>query len=136
MIIQTGSINQAIDQAIGSVADFCALEHIDNYHETRLSLFIEELIANTFNHGYAPGESVAELVFNLERNDDLVTLTYRDKGIPFDPHSDLPEDDRSKELEERQVGGLGWALIFKLCERVEYMRDGDENKTILFRRIT
>ena len=106
---------------------------LSKHHQTTLSLFAEALIANIFNHGQAAAGSTVKI--ELELDGDVATLIYRDKGIPFDPHHDLPDDGRTLSPNERQVGGLGWPLILEMCERVDYLRDGNENRVTLIRRL-
>jgi len=125
--------HQTINLAIAFIAKWCAQEGVEAYHEHRFSLIIEELIANTFEHG-APAENSA-LELDMSRTGDLVTIFYVDAGSPFNPNEDLAGDDRNKDMEDRRVGGLGWPLIYQLCESVNYVRRDDQNRTTLVRRL-
>ena len=54
-----------------------------------------------------------------------------DEGKPFDPRRDLRPDDRSLDLDDRCVGGLGWPLIQELCESIDYQLKGTTNVTTI-----
>jgi len=122
-------LDRTIDQAMKYIVDFCHEKGLENSSETTLSLLAEELISNTFKYGEAAPGSTIGLALHLEAG--LLVLKYRDAGMPFDPHHDLSEDDREMSLEDRRIGGLGWPLIFDLCERVDYVRDRQQNITTL-----
>jgi len=122
-------LDLTIDQAVKHIAEFCHDQGLESSSETTLSLLVEELISNSFKYGAAAPGSAIGLELRLEAG--LLVLRYRDAGIPFDPHHDLSEDDREMSLEDRRVGGLGWPLIFDLCERVDYVRDREQNVTTL-----
>jgi anti-sigma regulatory factor (Ser/Thr protein kinase) len=122
-------LDLTIDQAVRYIAEFCHDQGLENSSEVTLSLVAEELISNTFKYGEAAPGSAIGLALRLESG--LLVLRYRDAGLLFNPHHNLSEDDREKRLEDRRIGGLGWPLIFDLCERVDYVRDGEQNITTL-----
>ncbi|MBL4720805.1 MAG: ATP-binding protein [Alphaproteobacteria bacterium] len=132
--ISLAAHHHAIDLASAYIVDWCAQEGVEAYHEKRLTLIVEELIANSLAHGGTAQNG--NITLDLTRKKDHVAITYIDEGKPFDPNKDLVGDDRENDLDDRRVGGLGWPLIKQLCERIEYVRHDDENHTTLIRRIS
>ncbi len=119
----------AINQAVDFIVRLCTENRIDRIVADTLCLIVEELISNTYKHGGIANE--VEIGLDLSLQAERARMIYRDNGNPFDPHRDLPEDDRDLRLEERRIGGLGWRIIFEKCETVEYQRDDDRNMITL-----
>ena len=60
-------------------------------------------------------------------------ITFRDKGIPFDPLA-KEDPDVSQSAEERQIGGLGIYIVKKTMDQVEYRRENDENILTIWKK--
>ena len=90
-----------------------------------LGLIVEELALNSVTHGGMPGDALIKISI-VEQNNHLL-LRYEDSGRMFNPNTDLPPDTRHRQLEERPVGGLGWALIFYYARSVDYRREANRN---------
>lgn len=111
--------------AIGHVRDVAKVAGLSRPEGERLRLVVEEITANIDMHGNAPAGSVITLISEPAENEGdsaIIRLTIRDFGIAFDPRHDLEGDDRTNELEDRGVGGLGWPLILELCDIESYER--------------
>ena len=87
---------------------------------------IEEAVVNIVNY------SQANWVELKIKNDKLkISITLSDDGIPFDP-TNQAEVDTERATAERQVGGLGIALLRKIADEVRYERiDGINTLTII-----
>jgi len=99
----------------------------------KLSLALEEAVANVINHAFAGVPPPHCITVELAIESDRVTAEIVDNGRPFDP-SAAPAPDKTSPLETRDVGGLGIHLIREMTERVEYRRVGDENRLRLEKR--
>lgn len=111
----------AVAAAVQRFGADCALEPAVL---ARLRLVLEELFTNTVDYGDCAGTPV-EILLGAEAG--AVAIEYRDRGRPFDPDRDVPDDGTALPTEERRVGGLGWTLIRSLCSTVGYAREGDAN---------
>ena len=92
-----------------------------------LHLVCEELVVNVVDYAYADGTE-GYLDIEIERDDDSITIRFRDGGVPFNPlQKEMP--DITLPLEERRIGGLGIFLTIKKMDEVTY--DYVDNKNIL-----
>ena len=110
---------------------------VDPQRSYALQLALDEIATNVVNYGYGPSSSDGLLELRAEVAGGALVLTLSDWGPPFDPRAhELPgEDELSRPLEEREVGGLGIFLAVKGVDRFDYRRLGDRNETIFEVRI-
>jgi anti-sigma regulatory factor (Ser/Thr protein kinase) len=91
---------------------------------------VEEIFVNIASYAYAPGEGPAAL--RVERSDrpPAVTLTFRDRGLPYNPLA-REDPDVSSLAEDRQIGGLGVFLTKQFMDELRYeYRDGQNVLTL------
>lgn len=96
---------------------------------------IEEMIVNIVNYSQATwvelGVKRVQTASLTDRFADRLQITLRDDGVEFDPTKQA-EVDTEKVTAERQIGGLGIALLRKIADDVHYeRRDGINELTIL-----
>lgn len=90
--------------------------------KTQLAIAIDEIMSNIARYAYAPGTGEATLRF--EHGDGAVTLTFIDRGVPYDPLA-KPDPDTTLSAEEREIGGLGIYMVKKSMDDCGYeYRDG------------
>jgi serine/threonine-protein kinase RsbW len=94
--------------------------------EARRSLFtsIDEILSNIVRHGLQGQAGEIDLVFS--RHADAIAIEVVDRAAPFNPLL-ASAPDTTAPLEERQVGGLGIALVRALVDDVCYERREDRN---------
>lgn len=93
-----------------------------------MMLIVEELFANTVNHGY-PAATSDSITLSVCLEPDTVVLQLSDQAMPFDT-AKVPEIDGSDNPLDRQAaGGLGLFLIHQLAVNVASCRDGARNIT-------
>ena len=63
-----------------------------------------------------------------------IRIQLTDNGVPFDPTAQ-EEKDINKAVEERQIGGLGIALIKQIADEVSYRRIEDKNELTIIKNI-
>jgi serine/threonine-protein kinase RsbW len=93
----------------------------------KLSLALEEAIANVIHHAFARMPPPHRIVVSLSIDAERVRAEVIDNGRAFDP-SAAPEPERNLTLEQRDPGGLGIHLIRRMMDRVDYHRVGGENR--------
>ena len=99
--------------------------------QMQLDIAVDELFGNIARYAYAPGTGDATLRFEHDAASGMVSLTFIDAGVPYDP---LKKDDPDVTLssQERDVGGLGIFLVKKTMDDMRYeYRDGKNILTIL-----
>lgn len=97
-----------------------------------LQLALDEITTNVIVYGYASVKQQGTIVLHAEVRGDSLVVTLEDWGPPFDPRTrELPdEEDLSRPLEERGIGGLGIFLAVKGVDRFDYRREGERNLNI------
>lgn len=93
----------------------------------RLSLVLEELVANVATYG---GRTPCRIEISLAADRDAVLLTVDDDGVAFDPTS-APAPDVVANIADRSVGGLGIHLMRNLMDDVRYVRVDGHNRLTL-----
>ena len=98
-----------------------------------LNLAVEELFTNIVLYAYDDKkEHTIEIMFeNPEPGCILISVT--DDGKAFNPLEKSADDNLSKPLGQRQIGGLGIHLARKMVSNVEYQRKDGKNVLLLTR---
>ena len=91
-----------------------------------INLLIEELYSNSIYYGKA---EKLKVTISLELDSELLSITYKDNGIPYDPLVESESPNIELGVEERQIGGLGIHFVKNLTDSQHYKRD--ENCNIL-----
>lgn len=91
-----------------------------------INLLIEELYSNSIYYGKA---EKLKVTITLELDSELLSITYKDNGIPYDPLVESENPNIELGVEERQIGGLGIHFVKNLTDSQHYKRD--ENCNIL-----
>ena len=104
----------------------CRAEGIADDITLKMTLAIEEAVANAIKHGFAGSPPPHRIAVRLEITAECIAAEVVDNGRPFDP-TGAPDPDLSLPLEQRQPGGLGIHLMRRLMDRLEYRRCGGNN---------
>ena len=98
--------------------------------QMQLDLAVEEIFVNIASYAYAPGEGEAALRVEVSDEPRTVTLTFRDRGVPYDPLA-REDPDVSSLAADRQIGGLGVFLTKQVMDEVRYeYKDGQNVLTL------
>lgn len=100
----------------------------------QLLVAADEILTNVASYAYPP-DAPGELQVTLRHAEGTLSLTFADRGVPYDPLS-APPPDLSRPLAERAPGGLGLFIVRKTMDAVDYRRDGDRNVLTLTKRLT
>ena len=101
--------------------------------EFSLNLAIEEAFTNVVNYAFDNGqEHQIELCFEIRGRNLIITIT--DDGMPYDPTL-IPEPDTGLDASKRPLGGLGFFLVRKFMDKVEYRRKENKNQLILTKNL-
>ena len=98
--------------------------------QMQIAVAAEEIYVNIAHYAYAPETGTATLRLELQEEPPVVTLTFLDSGIPFNP-LDRTDPDVSLPAEEREIGGLGIFMTRKSMDDLRYeFRDGQNVLTL------
>lgn len=135
---------------------YCEEMNLDENKIFELELSLEELIVNSFTHGYKDNEDGSVKVEAEDTGPDL-RISLQDKAPPFDLFRDAPaprlggedpepevaaepEPDPEPEIEaeakEEKQGGLGIHLVKSLNDKVEYYGSQDGNIVVIIKSKT
>lgn len=127
------SIDQ-IRQYIKEIAQRAGLGKKPAYN---LMLAADEIATNIILYGYeqAGREGDVEVLHTITDNE--LTVIFEDTAIPFDPtNHELPdEEDLTKPLEERHIGGLGIFLTITGVDEFLYEPTSNGNRNIFKMKI-
>ena len=125
---------EAVPGALDAVQGFVEerLEAAGASMKTRMqmSLAVEEVFVNIARYAYAPGTGEVSVTVTFTGPPSAAEVTFRDRGIPYDPLSNR-DPDVTLPAEERQIGGLGVFMMKKLTDEMHYAyRDGENVLTL------
>ena len=92
----------------------------------QLELAVEEIFINIASYAYNPDTGKATVRIEVSGDPLHVTITFIDRGVPYDPLAKA-DPDLSASAQERTVGGLGIFLTKKLMDDVAYEYRGGCN---------
>ena len=95
----------------------------------KLEVALEEAVVNIVNYSQA-----TEIELKIKNEELKIILILSDNGIAFDPTAQ-EEKDINKAVEERQIGGLGIALVKQIADEVSYRRIDETNELTIIKNI-
>ena len=93
--------------------------------QMQLDVAVEELFVNIASYAYGEKTGAAEITMDLLPG-QIVEITFRDSGIPYNP-LEKPDPDITKPAEEREIGGLGIYIVKKSMDEVLYRHEDGQN---------
>lgn len=96
----------------------------------QLAVAVEEVFVNIASYAYAPGTGDAAVSVEVSGAPKTVTVTFADRGRPYDPLA-RGDPDVTLGAEAREIGGLGIFMTKKLTDELRYeYRDGQNVLTL------
>ena len=89
-----------------------------------ISVAVEEVFVNVAHYAYKTETGFVKINVDMEDSPRAVTITFTDRGVPFNPleHGD---PDINLPAEEREIGGLGIFMVKESMDDVSYeYKDG------------
>jgi anti-sigma regulatory factor (Ser/Thr protein kinase) len=120
--------------SLGAIAKYvmavAAATGLDKKTSYNLRLAVDEIATNIIIHGYE--EAGREGVLDLQAfvDEQTLTISIKDTGVPYDPNQRLTPDDLDQPLEQRKIGGLGVYIAIQGVDKFIYERVGDRNHNI------
>jgi len=103
------------------IDDACKRAGADEDTAYALRLAIEEVCINLIQYGYkdmTPGT----IRVSFDQRGDCITVKIRDHARPFDPVQ-APGPDLTSDAGARPIGGLGWYLVRRSVDKLDYRSD-------------
>ena len=102
--------------------------------QMQLDVAVDELFANIANYAYPGGVGNATLQSEFAPSERMVSITFIDSGIPYDPLK-KPDPDVTLSAEERSIGGLGIFLVKKTMDDMTYRFENNQNIVTIRKKI-
>ncbi|MBR3645039.1 MAG: ATP-binding protein [Lachnospiraceae bacterium] len=102
--------------------------------QMQMDLAVEEVFINIANYAYAPGHGNATVKVEVSNNPLIVTITFIDRGVPYDPLNNATPD-INLPAEDREIGGLGIFLTKKVMDDVSYEYKDGQNILMLKKQL-
>ena len=99
-----------------------------------LDLAVEEIFINIAHYAYYPKRGTVEIFCDYCQEEGLLSITFKDKGSPFNP-IEKADPDICKSAEDREPGGLGIFLTKKFMDNVSYVYYEGQNILTLQKKI-
>lgn len=87
--------------------------------QMQIDVAVEELFVNIAHYAYGDAVGKAKLMLSIEGEPKIFSLTFCDRGIPYDPLAKA-DPDVTLSAEEREIGGLGIFLVKKSMDDMIY----------------
>lgn len=91
--------------------------------KAELFLIAEELFVNICSYAY--GEKEGDITVSIDSDNESVTLTFEDYGVPFDPTEKVIDIEVYDH--DNSIGGLGRYLAFELADECSYSYSNNKN---------
>lgn len=105
-----------------------ALDNADCPMKARMQIdvAVDELFSNISRYAYVPNTGQVTVGLDCDPESRTVTITFKDRGIPYDP-TKKEDPDVTLPAEERSVGGLGIFMVKQMMDHLSYKREGGFN---------
>ena len=92
----------------------------------QLDLAVEELFVNIAQYAYYPKTGAVKILTEFHSESSEITITFIDKGIPYNPLSKR-DPDMTLAVDKRPIGGLGIYIAKKIMDRLSYQYKDEQN---------
>ncbi|MBQ7197293.1 MAG: ATP-binding protein [Synergistaceae bacterium] len=87
--------------------------------QMQIDVSVEELFVNIAHYAYNPETGFATIKIEIQKEPSSVSITFVDKGVPYDPVA-KPDPDVTLSAEEREIGGLGIFMVKNSMDEMTY----------------
>ena len=119
---------------INAILHHKELALVDEALYRKLYVVVDELVTNIVNYAYPNGEN-DYLDVEIMHDKELLTIRFRDGGVPFNPLEKAPPD-ITLPMDQRPIGGLGILLVVQKVDAIAYEYINGENVLTISFKIT
>ena len=102
--------------------------------QMQIDVAIDELFGNIAHYAYPQGTGKATVGVEFDADTRVVSVTFTDSGIPFDPLQ-KPDPNVALSAEEREAGGLGIFMGKKTMDQIRYRFENGRNILTICKKI-
>ena len=109
--------------------------HCSPKAQVQLDVAVEEIFVNIAHYAYSNKEDGRAIIDIEFPKDDYVSITFYDKGIPYDPLA-KEDPDITLSADDRPIGGLGIYMVKKSMDEVAYRHENGQNIFTIGKKIS
>ena len=102
--------------------------------QMQIDVAVDEIFGNIARYAYGDGRGDATVRFDFDGTSRMASISFLDRGMPFDPLKKA-DPDVTLSVEEREVGGLGIYLVKKTMDDMKYRYENGMNILTLYKHI-
>ena len=102
--------------------------------QMQIDVAVDEIFGNIARYAYGEGGGDATVRFDFDGTSRMASISFMDRGMPFDPIKKA-DPDVTLSVEEREVGGLGIFLVKKTMDDMKYRYENGMNILTLYKHI-
>ena len=102
--------------------------------QMQLDVAVDELFGNIAQYAYPDGTGSVTVRFDHDEAARMVSVTFVDSGVPFDPLKQ-GDPDLSLSIDDRKEGGLGIFMVKKTMDHMVYRHEDGCNLQTIYKRI-
>ena len=102
--------------------------------QMQLDVAVDELFGNIAQYAYPDGTGSVTVRFDHDEAARMVSVTFVDSGVPFDPLKQR-DPDLSLSIDDRKEGGLGIFMVKKTMDHMVYRHEDGCNLLTIYKRI-
>ena len=129
------AVRQALDQITAACRTLLPPEPADMVDDVvgDVQIALAEAMNNIAEHAFV-GLPLVPAQVSLSIEGGLLRILLQDRGHPLPAEILEPRghQDLNVEIGDLPEGGFGWMLIHELTQRIEFVRDGGENRLTLY----
>ena len=113
-----------VEKAIDFVAEKAEKLPFSLKERNRIEIAVDEIVSNVARYAY--GDGVGEVNIRVESDDEGMTLTVTDSGIPYNP-LEKEDPDVTLSADERGIGGYGIFIVKNTMDKIDYEYSDGKN---------
>lgn len=126
----------AFDELRVQLAAVASALRIPGRETDKLLIAADEIFSNIAAYAYPDGGGTVEVRLAKNADGTELSMTFADRGIPFDPTEVKPPDTAAPPA-ARSIGGLGIHIVRNLMDGMAYRRTADgRNLLTLTKRLS
>lgn len=122
--LEIESKNENLNLVQNYVSNFMKENGFNENDKMKVDVIVEEVFINICSYAY--NGSTGPCVIELKYDENKIIITFKDKGIQYDPLK-RKDPDITLEAEDRPIGGLGIYMTKKMMDEVSYKYENNTN---------
>lgn len=122
--LEIESKNENLNLVQNYVSNFMKENGFNENDKMKVDVIVEEVFINICSYAY--NGSTGPCVIELKYDENKIIITFKDKGIQYDPLK-RKDPDITLEAEDRPIGGLGIYMTKKMMDEVSYKYENYTN---------